>query len=210
MGYVRVSSRDQNVERQIIKMKELEIEERFIFVDKASGKNFDRPQYKLMKNFIREGDLIYFDALDRLGRDYDGIIQEWKEITRKLNADIIVLENAELFDSRKFRSMGDMGKMLEDQFLSLLAFAAEQERKKTKKRQAEGIALAKSKGKKLGRPSINFDTLTKEQKYLIEKNYQRWKTGQIEAVSFMKLVDLKKGTFYKIMKQYEELIHMDH
>jgi DNA invertase Pin-like site-specific DNA recombinase len=85
----------------------------------------------------REGDLLYLDALDRLGRDYDGIIQEWKYITRVLNADIVVLENEVLFDSRKFRSMGDLGKLMEDQFLSLLSYVAEQERKKNKQRQAE-------------------------------------------------------------------------
>ncbi|RTR26545.1 recombinase family protein [Robertmurraya yapensis] len=201
-GYVRVSSKDQNEARQIHKMKELGIEERFIFIDKLSGKDFDRPQYLLLKRFIQKGDLIYIDALDRLGRNYDGILQEWKEITRILQADIIVLENAELFDSRKFRSMGDMGKMLEDQFLSLLAYAAEQERKRILLRQAEGIAAAKASGQTFGRPSINYINLTTEQKYLIEKNYERWKSKKITAVEFMKLLDLKKNTFYKVIKQY--------
>lgn len=92
---------------------------------------------------IREGDLIYIDALDRLGRDYDGIITEWKYITRDLNADIVCLDNETLFDSRKFRTMGDFGKVMEDQFLSLLAYVAEQERKKNRQRQAEGIEIAK-------------------------------------------------------------------
>ncbi|MFT9494597.1 MULTISPECIES: recombinase family protein [Bacillota] len=206
LGYVRVSFKDQNEERQVLKMKELGIEDRFIFIDKMSGSNFDRPQYQLMKRFIHEGDLIYIDALDRLGRTYDGIIEEWKEITRQLKADIVILENAELFDSRKFKSMGDMGKMLEDQFLSLLAYAAEQERKKIRQRQAEGLAIAKAKGKKLGRPSINYDDLTREQKYLVERNYERWKNGVITGVSFMDLLGLKKNTFYKVIKQYESNI----
>lgn len=146
LAYIRVSSKDQSVERQVAKMKELKIEERFIFIDKQSGKDFDRPQYQTMKKILREGDLLYMDSLDRLGRDYDGIIQEWKHITRKINADIIVLENSSLFDSRKFKEMGDMGKLMEDQFLSLLSYVAEQERKKIKQRQSEGIALARLKG----------------------------------------------------------------
>ncbi|MGX1433934.1 DNA invertase Pin-like site-specific DNA recombinase [Cytobacillus horneckiae] len=205
MAYVRVSFKDQNEGRQVLKLKELGVEDRFIFIDKALGRNFDRPNYKTLKNFIREGDLIYFDSLDRLGRDYDGIIEEWKDITRNLKADIVVLDNEELFDSRKFRGMGDLGKMLEDQFLSLLAYAAEQERKKIKQRQAEGIALARSQGKTLGRPQINYSNLTNEQKFFIEKNYDRWKIGDIKGVEFMKLLDLKKNTFYKIINQYEML-----
>ena len=120
-SYVRVSARDQNEGRQLDKMRSLGIEERFIFVDEQSGKDFEREQYQALKRIIREGDIIYIDALDRLGRDYDGVIREWKEINRVLNADIIVLENESLFDSRKFKSMGDMGKLMEDQFLSLLS-----------------------------------------------------------------------------------------
>ncbi len=100
------------------------------FVDKLSGKDFNRPRYQAMRFMIKEGDLIYMDALDRLGRDYDGIISEWKHITRELKADIVCLDNETLFDSRKFRAMGDLGEVMEDQFLSLLAFVAEQERKK--------------------------------------------------------------------------------
>jgi len=150
-GYVRVSSLDQNSERQLKKMRELGIPKDSIFEDKKSGKDFDRPQYQAMRKLIQDGDLIYIDALDRLGRDYDGIISEWKYITRELNADIIVLENETLFDSRKFKAMGDMGKLMEDQFLSLLSYVADQERKKIKQRQAEGVALAKKAGKYKGR-----------------------------------------------------------
>ncbi|WP_242322101.1 recombinase family protein, partial [Bacillus cereus group sp. BfR-BA-01393] len=115
IGYIRVSSKDQNIERQFKKMKDLQIEERFIFIDRESGKNFDRPNFKAMKEIIREGDLVYIDSLDRLGRNYDGVIAEWKFITRELKADIVVLDNETLFDSRKFKDMGDMGKLMEDQ-----------------------------------------------------------------------------------------------
>jgi DNA invertase Pin-like site-specific DNA recombinase len=204
IGYIRVSSTDQNIDRQLQKMKELGIEDRFIFIDKQSGKDFEREQYQAMKRIIREGDVVYIDALDRLGRDYDGIIKEWKEITREMGADIVVLENETLFDSRKFKSMGDMGKLMEDQFLSLLSYVAEQERKKIKQRQAEGIAVAKAQGKHLGRPKMNLSTLTKEQRKTLEVFYPDWKEDRITAVEFMNKLGLKKNTFYKIVKEYEQ------
>ncbi|PPA83273.1 recombinase [Brevibacillus laterosporus] len=206
LGYVRVSTKEQNLERQTKKMKELGVDDRFLFIDKQSGKDFDRPGYLAMKNVIREGDIIYVDALDRLGRDYDGIVSEWKEITRTLNADIIVLENASLFDSSKFKAMGDMGKLMEDQFLSLLTYVAQQERKKIKQRQAEGIAVARENGVRLGRPKLSLDTLSKEQRMKFETLYSQWKSGIITAVQFMKELDLKKTTFYKILKEYERII----
>ncbi|MCR8987663.1 recombinase family protein [Brevibacillus laterosporus] len=196
LGYARVSSKDQNPERQLKKMRELEIEERYIFVDKQSGKDFNRPQYQAMRLIIREGDLLYLDALDRLGRDYDGIIQEWKYITRELSADIVVLENETLFDSRKFRSMGDLGKLMEDQFLSLLSYVAEQERKKNKQRQAEGIEVAKNNGVRFGRRKyeINADFI---------QVFNEWKSGSITATEGMKRLGLKPNTFYRRAKEYE-------
>ena len=196
MGYVRVSSKDQNEGRQLVKMQELGIEERFIFVDKQSGKDFDRPQYQAMKQVIREGDLVYIDSLDRLGRNYDGILEEWKEITRKINADIVILENETLFDSRKFKAMGDIGKLMEDQFLSMLSYVAEQERKKIRQRQAEGIARAKTEGRTGGRPMIKIDD-----KFV--QAYTQWKAGEIKAVEAMELAGMKKVTFYNRVKDYE-------
>ena len=144
IGYIRVSDKTQNPDRQIEKMKKLGIEDRYIFVDRQSGKDFDRPAYQAMKQIIRSGDLLYLDALDRLGRNYDGIIEEWKEITRNLGVDIVVLEQESLFDSRKFREMGELGKLMEDQFLSLLSYVAEQERNKIRTRQREGIKIARN------------------------------------------------------------------
>lgn len=180
IGYARVSAKDQNPERQLKKFRDIGIEERYIFIDKQSGKDFNRPQYQGMLLIIREGDLLYLDALDRLGRDYDGIIREWKYITRELNADIVVLENETLFDSRKFRTMGDLGKLMEDQFLSLLSYVAEQERKKNKQRQAEGIEVAKKNGVKFGR-----------RKYEINEEfiqvYSEWKSGFITATEGMEI-----------------------
>ncbi|WP_246098433.1 recombinase family protein [Saccharibacillus brassicae] len=108
-----------------MKFVQLEIPERFIFEDKVSGKDFERPRYQAMLNMLREGDLLYMDSLDRLGRDYDGITREWKYITQEIKADIVCLDNQELFDSRKFRSMGKIGKLLEDQMLSMLAYFAD-------------------------------------------------------------------------------------
>lgn len=199
-GYVRVSSTTQNIDRQLEKMKALGINERDIFIDKQSGKDFDRPAYITLKSMLRSGDIIYIDALDRLGRNYDGIIQEWREITRIINADIIVLENETLFDSRKFKSMGDMGKLMEDQFLSLLSYVAEQERNKIRQRQAEGIAQAKAQGKALGRPKLAF---SKEQKELFIEHYRKWKAKEITAVEFARRLDVKKTRFYELIKEYE-------
>jgi len=209
-GYIRVSSKDQNEERQYKKMIDLGIEERHIYIDKQSGKDFNRPKYQSMKDAIRKGDLIYMDALDRLGRNYDGIISEWKFITRELNADIIILENESLFDSRKFKAMGDMGKLMEDQFLSLLAYVAEQERTKIHTRQAEGIAVAKANGKHLGRPQINLNALSEKQKQILKELWPQWDKEEnkrkITASEFMTKLNLKRNTFYKIIKEYEEAI----
>lgn len=204
-GYIRVSSKDQNEARQFNKMKDKGIPVSNIFMDKMSGKDFDRPQYKILRDVaLREGDIFYIDALDRLGRNYDAVISEWKYITRELKGDIVILENETLFDSRKFKEMGDMGKLMEDQFLSLLSYVADQERKKIKQRQAEGIAEAKKVGKHLGRPSITYNALSKEKRETIDTYYDEWKKGNITAVSFMKMLKLTKSTFYKIIKEYEE------
>ena len=204
-AYIRVSTKEQNVDRQLISMRALGIDERDIFIDKASGKNFERPQYQALKIHLRAGDLVYLDALDRLGRNYDEIKKEWQDITRNINADIVILENKELFDSRKFKTMGDMGKLMEDQLLSLLAYVAEQERKKTLVRQREGIAAAKAQGKHLGRPQLNLQTLSKHQRAILEQNYVSWQNKEITAVEFMRMLDLKKNSFYKIMKEYKEV-----
>lgn len=196
IAYIRISDPHQNPARQIEKMKTLDIEERFVFIDKQSGKTFDRPQYQAMKNILREGDLIYIDALDRLGRDYDGIITEWKTITRIMGVDIVVLEQENVFDSRKFRAMGDTGKLMEDQFLSLLSYVADQEREKIRKRQREGIDIALSQGKPYGRKST---TITPA----FIKAYTDWKSGTITATVAMQECNYKRTTFYKKAKEYE-------
>jgi DNA invertase Pin-like site-specific DNA recombinase len=196
IGYVRVSTKDQETERQIRKMRANGVEDRFMFEEKQSGKDFNRPEYQAMKRIIRRGDLVYLDALDRLGRDYDGIISEWKYITREIGADIVVLENEALFDSRRFKAMGDLGKLLEDQFLSMLAYVADAERKKNKQRQAEGIAVAVEKGIKFGRPKLAIDTE-------FVAAYDAWKAGSITAVAAMKQLGISKNTFYRRVVELE-------
>jgi len=201
LGYCRVSTKEQNPERQIIKMRELGIEDRYIFVDRQSGKDFNRPQYQAMRLILREEDLLYLDALDRLGRDYDGIIREWRYVTREIKADIVVLENEVLFDSRKFRNMGDIGKLMEDQFLSLLSYVAEQERKKNKQRQSEGIELAKNNGVRFGRRKYEITTQ-------FVKVYNEWKSGLITATEGMKRLGIKPNTFYRRVNEYETTINV--
>ncbi|MGH1092944.1 recombinase family protein [Bacillus mycoides] len=208
-GYIRVSTKDQNEQRQLHKMMERGVEARRIFVDKASGRHFDRPQYQLLRKILSASDIVYIDALDRMGRNYDEVISEWKYITRELQADIVVLENEALFDSRKFRKMGDMGRLMEDQFLSLLSYVADQERKKIHQRQAEGIAVAKSQGKHLGRPQCDLSTLNQKQLFIIEETYPKWKNKEITGVQFMALLELKKNTFYKIIKEYESILNQN-
>jgi|SRR5699024_7488818 len=204
-GYIRVSSVDQNEDRQRDAMKAKGVEDRFLYIDKVSGKDFKRPEYQQLRRAIRAGDLIYMDALDRLGRNYDEVITEWKYITREVGADIVLLENEELFDSRKFREMGDVGRLMEDQFLSLLSYVADQERKKLRRRQREGIEAAKRRGKHIGRPRIDYDTLNDQQRFAFLREYKRWRAGEQTAVQSFKNAGFTKSTWYKIVKQYEEV-----
>lgn len=198
-GYVRVSAKDQNEERQVQKMLELGIDERRIFVEKASGKDFERPVYQGMKSSgaLREGDVLYIDSIDRLGRNYEGIKDEWKTLTREMGVDVVALDMPDLFDSRKFKAMGDHGKLMEDQMLSLLAWVAEQERTKIKTRQAEGIAIAKEQGKYTGRKPIEVDT----EKFA--KLYGEVKRKERTATFAMKELGVKNNTWYRLCAEYE-------
>lgn len=195
IGYIRTSAKTQNPQRQIETMKKLGIEDRFVFQDTASGKNFDREGYKAMKNILREGDCLYIDSLDRLGRDYEAIISEWKQITREMKCDIVALDNTGLFDSRKFREMGDIGRLLEDQMLSLLAYVADVERKKILERQRQGIASAKKAGVKFGRPTSVSDW------ELFDQTALRWVAGEITAAEACRITGCKKTSYYKYTKK---------
>ncbi|MGA3674099.1 recombinase family protein [Lysinibacillus agricola] len=200
-GYVRVSAKDQNTDRQIVAMQELGINERDTFVDKASGKNFERPKYQVLKAQLRKGDLVYISSLDRLGRNSKEIKKEWEEITTEIGADIVVLDMP-ILDTRQYKDT--LGTFVSDLVLQVLSFVAENEREKTLARQKEGIAVAKAKGKHLGRPQINLATLSKQQKADLEANYQAWESKELTGVQFMEIIGLKKNSFYKIIKEYKE------
>lgn len=196
--YGRISSSSQNIERQINKAKEMGVEDRFIFLDTASGKDFERPKYKLMLSMLRENDEIILDSLDRLGRNYDLIKEQWIYITREIKADVLILENETLFDSKKFKSMGDLGKLLEDQFLSLLAYIATEERNKIKMRQRDGIINAKNKGVKFGRPpkvSINDIAFV--------NIYYQWIENKVTATRAHKQLGIGRSNFYRLVNEYE-------
>ena len=135
------------------------------------------------------------DALDRLGRDYESIIREWKEITRDIGCDIVALDNEALFDSRKFKEMGDIGRMLEDQLLAVLAYVADVERKKTLERQKQGIAAAKTAGVKFGRPISISDW------ELFDRTAKRWVAGEISAAEACRITGAKKTSWYKYTKE---------
>lgn len=191
-GYCRVSSTDQKEDRQLEAMLELGINERDIFVDKCSGKNFDRPQYQALKVQLREGDVLVIKSIDRLGRNYKQICEEWREITREIKANIKVLDMPVLDTTR---TEGLIGEVISDIVLQLLSYVAEQERAFIKQRQAEGIKLAKEKGKRLGKPPIeypeNWDNV-----------YKIWNSGAITAREAMKQLNLKPTSFYKLAKKY--------
>ena len=191
-GYCRVSSTDQKEDRQIEAMFEHGINERDIFVDKCSGKNFDRPQYQALKLQLREGDILVIKSIDRLGRNYKQICDEWREITRDIEAHIKVLDMP-ILDTTK--TEGLIGEVISDIVLQLLGYVAEQERAFIRQRQAEGIKLAKEKGKRLGKPPIEYPNDWAEV-------YNVWKSGSITAREAMKRLNLKPTTFYKLVKKY--------
>lgn len=197
-GYVRVSTKDQNEERQIARLKELGVDDRHIYVDKTTGKDFnDRPAYDALLLTLREGDLLYIDSLDRLGRSYDSNLKEWKRITREIGADVVALDMESVFDSRKFRAQGDVGKLMEDQMTSILSWVAEQERKKMLERQRPGIERAKREGKYKGRKPVEYD------KYEFERLYREVLAGERTNKYAMDKLGLKRNTYYKAVEQYK-------
>ena len=150
-GYIRVSSRDQNEERQLIALKEVGVPEKNIYLDKQSGKDFERPQYQKLLRKLKKDDLLYIKSIDRLGRNYEEILQQWRILTKGKGIDIVVLDMP-LLDTRRGKDL--MGIFLSDIVLQVLSFVAENERTNIKQRQAEGIAAAKAQGIKLGRPPL--------------------------------------------------------
>lgn len=193
-GYCRVSTNEQKEDRQLQAMLDLGINERDVFIDKSSGKDFVRPQYQALKLQLREGDVLVIKSIDRLGRNYKQICDEWREITRDIKANIKVIDMPVL-DTTK--TDGLIGEVISDIVLQLLSYVAEQERAFIKQRQAEGIQIAKEKGKRLGKPPIQYPDNWKEV-YII------WKSGNITAREAMKQMNLKPTSFYKLAKNYKE------
>ncbi|MFJ8248037.1 recombinase family protein [Peribacillus asahii] len=192
-GYIRVSSKDQNEGRQIEAMKERGIDERDIFIDKQSGKDFNRDQYQLLKRIMRKGDVLYIHSLDRFGRNKEKILEEWNDIIKHIQADIVVLDMP-LLDTTQYKD--SLGTLIADLVLQILSWMAEEERKRIRTRQREGIDLALQNGVAFGRPKA---TVTEEFKQI----YHRWKNGEMTAVKAMEELGIKKTTFYKLVKDYE-------
>lgn len=193
-GYIRVSSKDQNEARQLAALTEAGIDERDIFIDKQSGKDFDRPQYQALINCIREGDTVVILSIDRLGRNYEAIMKEWRHITQELGANIRVLDMPLLDTTRGGNSLD--GRFISDLVLQILSYVAEKERENIKKRQAQGIAQAKAAGKRMGRPRIQPPAA-------FPSVYNQWRAGELTAKAAMKELSLKPNTFYNFVKQYE-------
>ncbi|WP_010233407.1 recombinase family protein [Clostridium arbusti] len=191
-GYIRVSSADQNIDRQLEEMLALGIGERDIYVDKQSGKDFERPKYKALKTILRHGDVVYIKSIDRFGRNSREIKREWEEITQEIGVDIKVLDMP-LLDTTQYKDL--IGNFVSNLVLEVLSFVAEQERENIKKRQQEGIKIAKTKGKHLGRPKAKFPECW-------EETYKDWKSNNITAVEAMAKLNLKKSTFYNLVKKY--------
>lgn len=193
-GYVRVSSTEQNEDRQMLAMRGLHIDEKDIFIDKQSGKDFNRPQYKKMLRKIKRDDLLYIKSIDRLGRNYEEILQQWRFLTKEKGIDIVVLDMP-LLDTRRGKDL--MGTFLSDIVLQVLSFVAENERTNIKQRQAEGIAAAKARGIKFGRPPKslpdNFHGI-----------YQQWKNGQITGTLAAELCGMPLSTFRYKSDIYEK------
>jgi len=193
VGYVRVSSKDQNLDRQILQMQELGISEKHIYIDKESGKDFDRIGYRYMKKSLEPGDLLIVNSLDRFGRNYEEIMQEWNTITRAVKADIKVLDMP-LLDTTQHKDL--LGTFISDLVLQVLSFVAHRERDSIRQRQSEGIAAAKANGVKFGRARI---AITEN---FIEA-YNLWQSGEITAVRAMELSGMSKATFYRKVKDYK-------
>lgn len=193
-GYVRVSAKDQNEDRQIIAMREVGVSEKNIYMDKQSGKDFKRKQYKRLVRKMKKDDLLYIKSIDRLGRNYEEIIEQWRHLTKEKKIDIIVLDMP-LLDTRRGKDL--MGTFLSDIVLQVLSFVAENERSNIRQRQAEGIAAAKARGVKFGRPPKplpeNFHTV-----------YQRWKNGKITGTKAAEECNMPITTFRYKADIYEK------
>jgi len=192
-GYIRVSSIDQNEERQRIAMREKEIPDSHVFMDKQSGKDFNRPQYKRLMKKLRPGDLLYITSIDRLGRSYEEIQQQWRILTKEKGVDICVIDMP-LLDTRSGKDL--MGTFIADLVLQILSFVAQSERENIRKRQAEGIAAAKARGVRFGRPERS-----------VPENFSEictmWRERRVTLAQAAALCGMPEGTFYGKAVRYE-------
>lgn len=194
-GYVRVSSKEQNEDRQLKSMCDFGIPKERIFLDKQSGKDFDRAEYQTLKRMLKDspGSLLVIHSIDRLGRNYKDITNEWRELTTECQADIKVLD-MDLLDTRLHKDL--LGTFVADLVLQILSYNAENERTNIRKRQAEGIAVAKAQNKHLGRPKAEIT-----EAFMTE--YRKWKNGEQTATQAMSNANMKRNTFYKLSKLME-------
>lgn len=186
-GYVRVSTKEQNEARQLIAMREFGVDEQHVYVEKQSGKDFNRPQYKRLFRKLKAGDTLVIKSIDRLGRNYDEIIEQWRRITKEKQTAIVVLDMP-LLDTRQGRDL--MGTLIADIVLELLSYVAEMEREFIKQRQAEGIAAAKARGVRFG-----AKPMVKPVGY--EVYLAKWQRGEISARAAAKALNVTHPTFLK-------------
>lgn len=193
-GYIRVSSVDQNEDRQAIALRGRGIPEQNIFMDKQSGKDFERPQYKRMVKKLKPGDLLCVLSIDRLGRNYKEIQDQWRRLTKDVGVDVSVIDMP-LLDTRNGKDL--MGTFIADLVLQILSFVAQNERENIRKRQAQGIAAAKARGVKFGRPPRPLP-----ENY--HSAYQRWKAGKITCTAAAKECGMPLSTFRYRAEIYEK------
>ncbi len=186
-GYVRVSTKEQHEDRQLIAMQEADVPMENIFVDKQSGKDFKRPMYRKLVKRLRRDDVVYIKSIDRLGRNYEEILEQWRILTKEHKVDIVVLDMP-LLDTRRGKDL--MGAFLSDIVLALLSYVAENERKNIKSRQREGIEAAKLRGVRFGRPNVQLpDNFT-----LV---YRRWANKEISGERAAEICNISPSTFYR-------------
>ena len=192
-GYIRVSSTDQNEDRQLDAMRELDIPPENLFVDKKSGKDFERISYMRLVKRLRQGDWLYILSIDRLGRNYDEIQNQWRILTKEKNIDIVVID-IPILDTRQYKDL--IGTFIADLVLQILSFVAQSERENIRKRQAQGIAAAKARGVRFGRPvktpPENFRELVRQ-----------WERGELSTKEITKLCGIGKTTFYSRLHEYK-------
>lgn len=191
-GYARVSAKDQNEERQMIALAEAGVDKKNVYMDKQSGKDFDRPQYKRLVKKLRPGDLLYILSIDRLGRNYEEIQNQWRVLTKEIGVDICVIDMP-LLDTRNGKDL--MGTFIADLVLQILSFVAQSERENIRKRQAEGIAAAKARGVRFGRPAIevpiDFPAIVKA-----------WERKELTMEDALRKCGMSETTFYRRLREY--------